>query len=345
MSLYSAYSKYEMFGELATPLATQEGVLSAATQRLRAVRNLFGDTDIAADNIAGLSIATPGTVEASKFVQVDANKDVSVLRNVGVTNLDAGASGTAGTVDVFPTTAAKGKIAITAADSAGDTTTTLVNASQSGARTYTIPDAGASASFVMTEGAQTVNGAKTIPALNTTNLDAGASGTAGTVDVFPTTAAKGKIALTAADSAGDTTTTIVNASQAGARTYTIPDAGASADFVLAPAGVEGAVTPTAVQQDLSGAGAVTLTEFYTAVTNTGADALTLADSTVLGQLKKVKMIVDPGTDSTLTFNGTATIVFADVGDYAVLIWNGSDWIPIELGNDADGATAPVYTPA
>lgn len=104
-------------------------------------------------------------------------------------------------------------------------------------------------------------------------------------------------------------------------------------------------TPILVQQDLTGAGAVNLTTYYTAVTNTGADALTLADSTQIGQLKKVKMVADPGTDSTLTFNATATIVFADVGDYAILVWNGSDWIPIELGNDADGATAPVYTPA
>lgn len=111
------------------------------------------------------------------------------------------------------------------------------------------------------------------------------------------------------------------------------------------AGVVAGFLPTAVQQALSGAGAVNLTTYYTAVTNTGADALTLADSTVLGQLKKVQMIVDPGTDSTLTFNTNATVVFADVGDYVVLIWNGSDWLPIELGNDADGATAPAYTPA
>lgn len=111
------------------------------------------------------------------------------------------------------------------------------------------------------------------------------------------------------------------------------------------AGVVVGFMPTAVQQALSGAGAVNLTTYYTAVTNTGSDALTLADGTVTGQLKKVKMIVDPGTDSTLTFNTNATIVFADVGDYAVLVWNGSDWIPIELGNDADGATAPAYTPA
>lgn len=77
------------------------------------------------------------------------------------TNFDAGASGTAGTVDIFPSTAAKGKIQIAAANSAGDTTTTITNASQAGARTYTIPDAGASASFVMTAGAQTVAGVKT----------------------------------------------------------------------------------------------------------------------------------------------------------------------------------------
>lgn len=103
--------------------------------------------------------------------------------------------------------------------------------------------------------------------------------------------------------------------------------------------------PTAVQQALTGAGAVNLTTYYTAITNNGANALTLADSTLEGQLKKVKMVADPGTDSTLTFNTNATIVFADVGDYAVLIWNGSGWIPIELGNDADGTTAPAYTPA
>lgn len=98
------------------------------------------------------------------------------------------------------------------------------------------------------------------------------------------------------------------------------------------------------QQALSGAGAVTLTEYYTAVTSTGANALTLADSTITGQVKKVQMIVDAG-DATLTFNTDATIVFADVGDTAELIWNGSDWIPIALYNIVDGATAPAYTPA
>lgn len=55
----------------------------------------------------------------------------------------------------------KGSLVVKAADSAGNTVTTITNASQAAARTYTIPDAGADASFVQTEGTQTVNGAKT----------------------------------------------------------------------------------------------------------------------------------------------------------------------------------------
>ncbi len=101
------------------------------------------------------------------------------------------------------------------------------------ATVITTPDPGAAAaSVVLTEGAQTLNGVKTIPALVTTNIDVGASGTAGVVDVFPATTAKGKTQFTATDNAGDTTTTINTAEQAAARTYTVPDAGASASFVM-----------------------------------------------------------------------------------------------------------------
>jgi hypothetical protein len=98
-----------------------------------------------------------------------------------VTNIDLGLSATAGSLDIFPTTASKGKLTITAADSAGDTTTAIVNASQAGARTYTIPDAGASASFVMTAGAQTLAGVKTF----TSDI------TASSANIIAATAGKG----------------------------------------------------------------------------------------------------------------------------------------------------------
>lgn len=103
--------------------------------------------------------------------------------------------------------------------------------------------------------------------------------------------------------------------------------------------------PAAAQNAMTAAGAVSLTTFYTTVnTTTGSGhASTLADGVRVGQMKKIQLIVDAG-DLVLTpanLAGGTTITFADVGDYAVLIWNGVDWVAIELGNDADGVTAPV----
>lgn len=147
--------------------------------------------------------------------------------------LNAGASGTQGNINIYPSTASKGHLNITAADNAGDTTTSIVNASQAGARTYTIPDAGTDASFILTAGNQTIAGNKTLTGTTEADvLKVGSSGTVGAFNVFPTTASKGSIRILAADSAGDTVTTITNASQAAARAYTIPDAGADASFVM-----------------------------------------------------------------------------------------------------------------
>lgn len=108
---------------------------------------------------------TPGTVTASKAVVVDSNKDASAFRAVGVVDLDAGSSGAAGTVDIFPTTASKGKIQIAAADSAGNTTTTITNASQTTTAIETIPDTNGNAEFVMTKAAQTIAAVKTFSSM------------------------------------------------------------------------------------------------------------------------------------------------------------------------------------
>lgn len=68
------------------------------------------------------------------------------------------------------------------------------------------------------------------------NVQAGASGTAGAFLSYPGTAARGHLVIAAANNAGNTVTTITNASQAAARTYTIQDmANATANFCLAPA--------------------------------------------------------------------------------------------------------------
>lgn len=182
--------------------------------------------------LGGGDPGTAGTVTASKSVIVDSNKDIAIFRNLSAVNLDAGASGTVGTVDIFPTTASKGKIQIAAADSAGNTTTTITNASQAAARTYTIPDAGANASFVMTAGAQTIAGSKTFTSALFGQATIGATRNngvlAGSLYAESITAGKGFVSLSTSDNTGDTNTNINAAAQSGDRTLTIPDDFASA---------------------------------------------------------------------------------------------------------------------
>lgn len=76
-------------------------------------------------------------------------------------SVQLGKTGTAGTITLYPSTAQTGTLKFSATSSAGDTLTTITNASQAAARTYTIPDAGASASFVMNAGASSIAGIKT----------------------------------------------------------------------------------------------------------------------------------------------------------------------------------------
>lgn len=62
-----------------------------------------------------------------------------------------------------------------------------------------------------------------IPTVNATNIDAGASGTAGTVDVFPTTASKGKLTIQAADNTTNHNLIVTNQAVNGAnKTITLP---------------------------------------------------------------------------------------------------------------------------
>lgn len=105
--------------------------------------------DLSPSELQYLDGLTAGTIAASKAVVVDANKDAGDFRNLDAVNIDAGASGTAGSVDVFPTTASKGKLAITCTDQTGDTTVSLVAGAMAAARTLTIPDPLAAAEFIL----------------------------------------------------------------------------------------------------------------------------------------------------------------------------------------------------
>jgi len=64
-------------------------------------------------------------------------------------------------------------------------------------------------------------------AINGGNLQAGLSGTAGTVASFPATASRGSLVVAAAANTGNTNVTISNAAHGQATTYSIGDIGAS----------------------------------------------------------------------------------------------------------------------
>lgn len=106
-------------------------------------------TDLTGAELGFVDGVTAGTVTASKAAVVDSNKDIGDFRNLDVTNLDAGASGTAGTVDVFPTTASKGKLIVSATDNTGNTNVTITNAAHGQATVVTIPDVGLATSYVV----------------------------------------------------------------------------------------------------------------------------------------------------------------------------------------------------
>jgi hypothetical protein len=117
----------------------------------------IGASGIAAGAVGASELGvTAGTVTASKAVVVDANLDAGDFRNLDAVNIDAGASGTAGTVDVFPATASKGKLAIACTDQTGNTTVSLNANAMGQATAINIPDPGAAAGYVaMTSTAKT----------------------------------------------------------------------------------------------------------------------------------------------------------------------------------------------
>jgi hypothetical protein len=85
-------------------------------------------------------------------------------------------------------------------------------------------------------------------------------------------------------------------------------------------------------QSLSGAGAVDITNAFTALTTTGAaQALTLANGTV-GEIKIISHVVDGGSAvlTPTTKIGFTTITFTAVGDSAMLVYTAAGWDIVAL---------------
>lgn len=80
-------------------------------------------------------------------------------------NLLLGKSGALGNLVLYPATAANGFVEFYATNNGGARNLSITNAAISVTCTYTIPDAGGNASFVLTAGAQSITGAKTFQSI------------------------------------------------------------------------------------------------------------------------------------------------------------------------------------
>ena len=177
------------------------------------------------------------------YTNVTGSLSQSVSPAINAGNIQAGLSGTAGTLASFPGTASRGALLLTAVANVGNTNVTISNASHSQASTYSIPDGGqTNSNFLIsnTSGTQTIatgSLALTLGSVTATagNLQAGSSGAAGVVRSFPSTAASGSLTLAAAvNSSGNFSTTISNATAVPQnQIISIPSAGnATGNFLI-----------------------------------------------------------------------------------------------------------------
>ena len=281
------------------------------------------------------------TIANNIIVSTNTNGGLANLTGTAINagSLQAGLSGTAGTLISYPATSAKGSLIVAGVANTGNTNTTISNAAMGQASVISIPDPGvASTSFLLADNVsgQTINtGNFTVTAGNIIatagNLVAGSSGNAGTVTSFPGTAAEGKLVLAAVNNAtGNFNTTISNAAAiAQSQVISIPDSGTTAaNFILSASGgtqtiatgslalTVGSFTTIAGNITAGSSGnAGTLTSFPTTsakgsftiagVANTGNTVTTLSN-VAMGQASTIN-IPDPGNATgQLMIGATAT---------------------------------------
>jgi hypothetical protein len=81
----------------------------------------------------------------------------------------------------------------------------------------------------------------------------------------------------------------------------------------------------------------------------GTPQLNLGNGVQTGQIKKIQLVTMSGTLGRLVPSNYSNppepthnqMEFYNVGDFVVLAWDGNNWIPIEIGNDADGTGGPI----
>ncbi len=162
------------------------------------------------------------------------SEDAATAINGG--NIQAGLNATAGVLVSFPATINTGSLKLAATASGGNFITTITNASQAAARTYTIPDAGAASNFLMTNNATTQTIATGNLALTVGTLTLGSSGNASSLRIYPSGANNGSFFIIPISNLGNFNTTITNANIGQSTVYTLPDAGAATSNIAVTTG-------------------------------------------------------------------------------------------------------------
>ncbi len=242
-------------------------------------------------------------------------------------SIQAGLSGTAGTLISYPAAATNGHMIIAAVGNAGNFNLTVSSISSLGqSSVVTVPDPGvATSSFLLADsaGTQSIATGSLSLALGSLsalqgNLQAGSSGHAGTVSSFPGTAANGSIKLAAINNSSNKILSISNAGTLGQDTVlNVSDAG---------------LANTYVDQSQSGATSLTNKVFVKTITATAAALATSGHVAVMAapsgtsQFKIMNIRVmyaaaglsGGGGDRLLTLTD-GTIVFNQAGITAALL--------------------------
>jgi len=192
----------------------------------------------------------PGAGAGSVVLPTVANQLIHATNTTGelssdavaaVTHLGAiyaGASGTAGVLRSYSSTASRGYLEIAGVANTGNTAVTVSNAAHGQASVISIPDGGQAASeFIIADSAGTQHITSGSLQVDAGDISGGllAGGFAGSLILWANTTASGNLQLLAVDNgSGDFDTVISNAAAVGQdQTITIPDSGAStANFLL-----------------------------------------------------------------------------------------------------------------
>jgi hypothetical protein len=198
-------------------------------------------------------------------------------------NLVLGASGTAGSLTIYPATAAKGTLKVVATNNTGNTLTEITNAAMGQASTISIPDPGtATANFVLSQGAATIAGVKTFSS-NPLGLSLAETIYLGTI-----TALAGQVTVLFTAPYGGTITAIY--------------AGVSAAFTSTNIVITPSITHVGTTTAITG-GAVTILTASSALGTTGTATPSAANTFVAGDVVSATITGGVGT-----VNGTVTLL-------------------------------------